>query len=1478
MNARPITGRHLHITAEVTVDDPAVLDFQPSPVDDRSFVVSGTVIHARTGAGLPGVRVVALAGNASDRLLAIGSSVSTTGQFAVQFDDSPQARERLLAFQRLPEGRLVLRVETAEGDELLTSDPIATDRRSTVEVELGVDTSSEPVTAHAWTVLGKYLQAARIGRLNDAVRVLAGTDELRGDSPTTPDLDTLARQRMRWELEQAFLDPTGVLRRTAGPLPSLRELHNPEQAGAYLEHFAADQQEPGVQSALKDMMGKAASFASMDEVDWVIDPALIEHGDVGSAVDKFIGQYRTGEFGPIDTSDPTDVTSYRDYLRAIWTTYAAKIVYVLPHQLTAAQALQQLTTRFHQDFTTRDDALITANSVLIPILTTILTAPTGKGFGFSIPPAAIDAQGTQAPRAYLSYLISLTHLSAQEVGLRYRLDLTRPDSAASSPVQENIATLQGFFRDSFQSDLDPAHVDPDVHDQPIICDKWLGNAPFFLYYDEWVRQQQPFYAENHLDVRQLLAIDIVDQTRVQLANLAAGKIAGQAAHVPQWKFCQDVLAVWDTLQIGHAHFYAGEYGLALIDYRAAHTLALRAMQDNVLQGLAIGPLVNQRNSYPLNSMKDLPHFANPSELAADGFGYADDPASWALDRMGLRLAYYALITIPVCLGDAEFATGDYEHAVFHYGQASRFEVGIARETDSAGYRPWYLDDFQMYWRGDKPYTVRLNGPDAIDDSRYPLDEDDAQYDQFYDTTTYDAIEQYAVAWSRRVPRLAEQRYCRLRQANVMLEWADALYRLNEPTSMARARELYKGVLWLHGRTPPVAPQWPSPWHPAGWPTFGHHAENPALVSQTARASRGVYQIDNGLNYYGEHDDVVPILRYRPLKEAADRSAAMARGAQQDFVSYTEHVEAAMTARLQLANFLQKSKLQASIADEQKAIAQHDVVVAQDQVVAVQAAIKAKQDEIAQHDSLFGQIGDAISGISSLAKGIPDDTKSAVGAGVVSEATGKELVGEGMLGLGAGASVMTGIGIFVVVGYLTLSGMAEADNKRSADLHTLADKGLPAAQAVVQAREHGVVIAGLQKQIAQADADLAQTLLAFEQNRTLNQNFWLQLSQVAHRLLRRYLEMGARQAWLAERALAYESDRVLSVVRMDYFPARLQGVTGADLMQADLAELEAVRIEGMKTRVPVRRTVSLAREFPLQYGQLRSSGRCALRTEESYFRKAYPGTSGYRVRAVSATVVQRDFGQPLRGSLINRGVSISRPEREGEHVLIRPSESLPLSEFQLRDDMAVYGLPNETLLTFEGSNVETFWELSLPKAANATGLDGLVDVLLTFDMFCEFAPQRYEAELAGLATVQRQWLLVSAANYQPAALAALTATAKTVDVVFDLSRLLPRQQHSRTIKNVAIQVVASKALDFVATLHSATPAKSVQVPVKNGFAISGLLPDPSAPPLPTVPLNAFAGLDPAQAFSLKISKAVNPGVDFSTVTEIVLAIEYEASVV
>jgi hypothetical protein len=208
------------------------------------------------------------------------------------------------------------------------------------------------------------------------------------------------------------------------------------------------------------------------------------------------------------------------------------------------------------------------------------------------------------------------------------------------------------------------------------------------------------------------------------------------------------------------------------------------------------------------------------------------------------------------------------------------------------------------------------------------------------------------------------------------------------------------------------------------------------------------------------------------------------------------------------------------------------------------------------------------------------------------------------------------------------------------------------------------------------------------------------------ILRRYFEMGTKAAWLAERALSYEQDRSISLIGFDYFPMQFQGISGADLLQADLATLEASRLENLKETLSIKHTVSLARDFPLEFGQMKKRGKCIFRTEELPFRYAFPGTYGYRIRAITVTANSLLKNEPIRGLLKNRGFSsISRSNGESR-TITRPPSASPISEFRLRDDMAVFELPGETLMPFEGSGIDSFWELEFPIISNPYGRESV----------------------------------------------------------------------------------------------------------------------------------------------------------------------------
>ena len=270
-------------------------------------------------------------------------------------------------------------------------------------------------------------------------------------------------------------------------------------------------------------------------------------------------------------------------------------------------------------------------------------------------------------------------------------------------------------------------------------------------------------------------------------------------------------------------------------------------------------------------------------------------------------------------------------------------------------------------------------------------------------------------------------------------------------------------------------------------------------------------------------------------------------------------------------------------------------------------------------------------------------------------------------------------------------MASAQNGRAAEIHRLEDVTLPLAEKGVGARAAEVEIAKLQASIADADINLARDLLAFQTARLLNAEFWGSVAGVLQRVLRRYLDLGAWSAWLAERALAFEQARHLRIVRMDYLPRQLQGVTGGDLLQADLAELEAARIAGERALVPFRMSISLVEDFPLAFGALKAAGRCTFSTVEVTAGAFFPGTFGHRIRTAEVEIRQLPPGRRVRGILVNHGLSVaSRDESLAGEPLLRFPDALAVSESGSGDDQDPRRV--EVLNPFEGTGLDTTWTL------------------------------------------------------------------------------------------------------------------------------------------------------------------------------------------
>jgi hypothetical protein len=227
-------------------------------------------------------------------------------------------------------------------------------------------------------------------------------------------------------------------------------------------------------------------------------------------------------------------------------------------------------------------------------------------------------------------------------------------------------------------------------------------------------------------------------------------------------------------------------------------------------------------------------------------------------------------------------------------------------------------------------------------------------------------------------------------------------------------------------------------------------------------------------------------------------------------------------------------------------------------------------------------------------------------------------------------------------------------------------------------------------------------------------------------------------------------------------------------------------------------------------------------------------------------------------------------------MLRGFEGQPVSGFRLKEDLTVFGLPNEALYTFEGSGVDADWILEFPTLANPFGLHDVADVILRFDI-----TSSYDSELYGVrvsrepAPVERSFLF-SAAKSWPQALADLQGSSSLVTMSMDMALVdLPLKETERKIKNLAVLVVSLDPFEGPA-LFTAGLLPAVTIQLNNGVALSNAPPleDP-VDPSRQEPLNAFVGLDLMQVFHLTIDKGAIPGVDFAQVKDVLLGLTYEA---
>jgi len=205
---------------------------------------------------------------------------------------------------------------------------------------------------------------------------------------------------------------------------------------------------------------------------------------------------------------------------------------------------------------------------------------------------------------------------------------------------------------------------------------------------------------------------------------------------------------------------------------------------------------------------------------------------------------------------------------------------------------------------------------------------------------------------------------------------------------------------------------------------------------------------------------------------------------------------------------------------------------------------------------------------------------------------------------------------------------------------------------------------------------------------------------------------------------------------------------------------------------------------------------------------------------------------------------------------------------------------ETLLNFEGSGLESWWQIEFPRAANRQGFDDITDVLVAFDLTSSYAPELYETHIKNAPTQVQNFVMFSAYALAPQALGALQTQPGQIDIPFNLAATPWNPgETNRKITNVMVSLASQERPQVNAKISAVQPAAvSAHFTLHEGIAVSNAAPfDQGNPPPPPAPLNVLVHLPVDQTITLTIDTSAHPNVKFSQVVDVVLGIEYQADV-
>ncbi|WP_405598138.1 neuraminidase-like domain-containing protein [Streptomyces sp. NBC_00081] len=364
--------------------------------------------------------------------------------------------------------------------------------------------------------------------------------------------------------------------------------------------------------------------------------------------------------------------------------------------------------------------------------------------------------------------------------------------------------------------------------------------------------------------------------------------------------------------------------------------------------------------------------------------------------------------------------------------------------------------------------------------------------------------------------------------------------------------------------------------------------------------------------------------------------------------------------------------------------------------------------------------------------------TAVGAG------GGALVGAlsgGLGGVAAGLSAVSSgysslAGEYSTLAQIKLTAASFERRRQDWDLALeLAHQDMEIGEQQVTLANDTVDIAKQEKLIAETRNTHAKDTVTFLATKFTNVDLYDWMGDVLEEVYDTLLQQATSMARLAENQLAFERQEPLqSFIQSDYWQAPdagfasddlegtgvdRRGLTGAARLLQDLSRLDHYAFTSDRRKLQLSKTFSLSMTAPTEFQQFRETGVLPFATPMRAFNQDFPGHYLRLIKNVRVSVIA--LVPPTHGihaELSTTGLSrvVIGPDVFQTVPVRRDPEVIALSApVGSNEVVSLEAQPPGMLLPFEGTGVDTVWELRMPKAANLpVDYHAIADVLFSVD--------------------------------------------------------------------------------------------------------------------------------------------------------------------